>query len=180
MTIVPRVIGLIGPEGAGKSTAAKILEYSHDYTRLAFATPLKRMLESLGVPSRHLFGTPADKAEPLAILGGKTARHAMQTLGTEWGRQCIGPGFWGDVWESQVGVLPRVVADDVRFPNEAERVRRLGGAIVLVIRNSADMDRVPRHASEDFRAVLPDYIVTNNGTIEQLSAKLDHVLGFGD
>lgn len=174
--MLPRVIGLIGPEGAGKSTCAAILEGRHGYARLPFAAPLKRMIAALGVHDRHLYGTPEDKAAPLAIFGGKSARWAMQTLGTEWGRECIGAGFWGDVWESQAGGLERVVSDDVRFPNEAERVRRMGGVVLCVVRSPDDFNREPRHASEDFAAVKFDALVVNDGSIERLAVQLDAAL----
>ena len=53
----------------------------------------------------------------------------MQTLGTEWGRECIGPEVWVDVWKSNVqkwldGGL-NVVVDDMRFPNEWDAVKAL-------------------------------------------------------
>ena len=64
----PRIIGIVGPEGAGKTTVARILEGVHGYKRVPFAGPLKKMIAALGVEPRHLYGTPADKAEPLAIL----------------------------------------------------------------------------------------------------------------
>lgn len=171
--MLPRVIGLIGPEGAGKTTCAAILEGQHGYVRLPFAAPLKRMLAALGVPDRHLYGTPEEKAAPLPIFGGKSARWAMQTLGTEWGRQCIGDGFWGDVWERQASAAPRVVTDDVRFLNEAARVHRMGGRIVCVVRSPSDFNREPKHASEDFAAVPFDALVINDGSIEQLAEKLE-------
>lgn len=171
--MLPKVIGLIGPEGAGKTTCAAILEGQLGYSRLPFAEPLKRMILSLGVAERHVYGTPADKAEPLAIFGGKSARWAMQTLGTEWGRECIGTGFWGDVWEARAATAGLVVADDVRFPNEAERVRKLGGIIVCVVRGHDDFWRKPKHASEDFANVPRDVLVVNDGDIEALARKLE-------
>lgn len=170
--MLPRVIGLIGPEGAGKTTSAAILEGQFGYMRLPFARPLKQMIASLGVAEKHIYGTPADKAAPLALFGGKSARWAMQTLGTEWGRECIGQGFWGDVWESSART-GCVVADDVRFANEAERVKRLGGIVVCVVRNADDFNREPQHASEDFASVPFDVLVVNDGSIERLASRLE-------
>lgn len=42
------VIGLTGLAGAGKSTAAQFLVDAHDFTRMPFAAPLKRMALDLG------------------------------------------------------------------------------------------------------------------------------------
>lgn len=170
------LIGFVGPEGAGKSTAAAIAAQVYKGKVLPFAAPLKAMVAALGVDPRHLYGTPEEKEAPLAIFGGKSARHALQTLGTEWGRQHISPGFWGDMWEvwarETLAAGKAVVADDVRFANEAERVKRLGGIVVRVIRSEADRRRVPRHASEDFMAVPADVEVFNDGCRHDLRVRV--------
>lgn len=171
--MLPKVIGIVGPEGAGKTTCAAILEGQFGYTRLPFAEPLKRMILSLGVHERHVYGTPENKEAPLEIFGGKSARWAMQTLGTEWGRECIGHGFWGDVWEAKAATAGLVVADDVRFPNEAERVRKLGGVILCVVRRHEDFWRKPKHASEDFASVPRDALIVNEGTIADLARHIE-------
>ena len=170
--ITPKIIGLAGPEGAGKTTVARILEGCHGYSRVPFAAPIKKMIRALGVDWRHTNGTPEEKAAPLAIFGGKSARHAMQTLGTEWGRQCIGPDFWCGAWAAEAARHDLIVADDVRFPNEADRVRAMGGVVWCIVRSHDDLRRVPQHASEDFAAVRADEIIVNNGTIAALEEKL--------
>lgn len=155
------LIGLCGPEGAGKSTAAKLIAGTYRLPVWPFAGPLKRMIEALGVDPRHLYGTPADKAEPLALFGGQTARHAMQTLGTEWGRQCIGSDFWVRAWLATVPA-GGAIADDVRFPNEAEAVLNAGGVMVRVIRSPRDLLKSPRHPSEDFARLPYTFEVVND------------------
>lgn len=175
----PRIIGLIGPEGAGKSTAAALLEGQNGYKRVPFAGPLKSMIAALGVDPRHLYGSLEDKAAPLGIFGGKSARHAMQTLGTEWGRNHIGQGFWVAAWMEAVKGIAYVAADDVRFPNEADAIRAMGGMIVCVVRSQDQFNRAPRHASENFAAINPDNIIVNDGSIDDLAAKLD-MLADGD
>lgn len=177
---LPQLVAFIGPEGAGKTTCARILEGRHDYVRLPLAGPLKAMLAAAGVPTRHLYGTPADKATPLDILSGNSARHAMQTLGTEWGRTFMGPGFWLGLWaaaaQERLAAGGRVVVDDARFPNEAARVRVMGGKVIRVLRSPADTDRKPRHASENFAALPFDATVINSGSMDSLAVALDTVL----
>lgn len=133
--ILPPVIALTGLAGSGKSTASKYLVEKHGYQLVKFAGPLKDMLQAIGLSEGHIEG--AHKETELAMLSGHTPRHAMQTLGTEWGRKCMGEDFWTNLWRSRVdGVLAfggRVVVDDCRFPNEADEVRKLGGVVWRIV-----------------------------------------------
>jgi hypothetical protein len=135
-----RLIGLTGAAGSGKSTVAAMLERTHGFHRIKFASPLKAMIRELltvsGCPEEelddHIEG--ALKEEPCRYLDGRTPRHAMQTLGTEWGRNCMGENFWVNLAEERVmrvlGCGGRIVFDDVRFANEAGMIAGLGGKIV--------------------------------------------------
>lgn len=129
--ILPPVIALTGLAGSGKSTASKYLVEKHGYQLVKFAGPLKDMLRAIGLSEAQIEGEL--KEEPCEWLQGATPRHAMQTLGTQWGRDCIGPSFWIELWVRRVNLIiaegGRVVVDDCRFPNEAEEVRKLGGVV---------------------------------------------------
>lgn len=169
--LTPRLIGLSGPMGAGKSTAARILQELTGLPIVPFAGPLKAMLEAAGVPPRNLYGTPADKAEPLAMLCGESARHAMQTLGTEW-RDTIGRDLWLRMWEAKAGARG-AIADDVRFTHEADAIRAWGGIVINVTRPGCAPSAA--HASE-LCAVPFDFEVTNDGPPEYIRAQLRNVL----
>jgi len=127
---------VIGTKGSGKSTVAKRLTIRHEYVRIPFAKPLKDMLRAAGLTDEQLDGSL--KETPCALLRGRTPRHAMQTLGTEWGRNTIHPELWTMLWLNAVRRAERtlVVADDVRFENEATAIRSLGGILVRVVRGS--------------------------------------------
>lgn len=162
---IPKVIGLSGLARSGKGTVAAMLA-PHGYTRLPFAGPLKDMLRVLGLSDNELDG--ARKAEPCDLLMGKTPRHAMQTLGTEWGRDMIGPHLWISSWQRRAVNLPLVVADDVRFPNEALAVRIMGGVIWRIERPGLVADR---HASEN-HTIKADAVIYNDGTLNDLAAQV--------
>ena len=108
------IVGITGFKGSGKSTVANVFT-QHGYAYKPFAGPLKAMLMALllgaEVPQelavRALYGDL--KESPMESLGGRTARHAMQTLGTEWGRDLISPSLWTDAWKRSVGHRPLVV-----------------------------------------------------------------------
>jgi hypothetical protein len=158
---MPRtLIAFTGKMGAGKSTAAKALT-NRGYTRIRFAGPLKSMMAQLGLNEREIDGDL--KELPCALLGGKTPRFAMQTIGTEWGRDTISSSLWVDVFKHTVNKLPDyipVVVDDCRFPNEAQAIRDLGGHIVKVTRPNLTIASL--HSSE--MAELPFYAVLENNT----------------
>lgn len=155
MTLAPLVALYSPAPGSGKSTAAEGLEI-RGWRLVKFAAPLKAMLAALlreggeDAPTIQRMLEGDLKEVPAGALGGKTPRHAMQTLGTEWGRAHIGQNFWTHLALYRADTLRAsgfpVVIDDCRFPNEAEAVRQAGGLVVEVRRASAA--RVGTHASE--------------------------------
>ena len=164
----PIVIGLCGLAGSGKSTVAHILSEDWGFARKPFAYPLKAMLGALGIPRDVLDGDNTAKESPLDILGGKSARHAMQTLGTEWGRQHIGQDFWVELWKRNALTLPKIVADDCRFPNEVEAIRAMGGMVVRIERPGAGSKTGAGHASESIGSLEHDLTLFNTRSIEEL------------
>lgn len=175
---LPNVVALAGRAGAGKSTLAEILVREHGYTRLRFAGPLKDMLRVLGLTDAELDGPL--KNEPCARLGGRTPRHAMQTLGTEWGRQMITPDLWCSAWARQardcLGRGGRVVCDDYRFPLEEGTVLAAVGALVVKVERPG----LPcgDHVSERLvDAIVPHATVVNDGSVDELHRRLLAALG---
>lgn len=124
----------------------------HGYTKIALADPLRSFIASItGLTHEEL--TDSDlKEQPLDWLNGTSPRRMMQTLGTEWGRELIDPELWLKVARRQIEAAkrrgaPGVVIPDIRFDNEAEMVRQLGGTIVQLVRPGAST--VADHPSED-------------------------------
>lgn len=167
----PSLLGICGRKGSGKSTAAQVL-FDAGWKRVKFADPLKNMLRVIGLDDRHIEGDL--KELPCDLLGGKTPRWAMQSLGTEWGRKCIFPDFWMSLARREIeSVLAQgfnVVVDDVRFDNEAEMIRGLGGSVLLIKRGP---DKPIEHESE--KGVTPDFTYENDLTPEHLAGYIHYV-----
>lgn len=185
----PKIIGLYSSVPAsGKSTTADILISEHGYTHLAFASPLKAMIRSFLQSSGYSttvidhFLSPLGKEVELPGLHRCTTRHLLQTLGTEWGRNCISPDVWCQLWHRRASQLltqgHRIVADDVRFPEEAALVHSLSGELWRISRPSHHADpEVVAHSSE---GALDDTFfhrhLTNSQGIDVLEANVARAL----
>ena len=112
------LLGIVGRAGSGKDTVADILVRDHGFVKVACADPLKRICrDTYGFTDSQLWGPSMERnkldlrypREHTSTLGGYcdccgidlrlereaaetqcylTARHALQQLGTEWGRRC--------------------------------------------------------------------------------------------
>jgi len=174
-----KIIGLTGPARSGKDTAAETL-VNKGWRQYRFADPLKKSVQAMfGLTERHTDGDL--KESPIDWLDGVTPRQIMQTLGTEWGRDCIHPDLWLRVADRALERTadhghPGIVISDVRFDNEAAFVRDRGGSVVHIRRESAGS--VNAHSSESgvtFDAA--DYLIDNNGTIHELGAQIRRIAG---
>jgi len=166
----PCVIGLAGCSEVGKTTLANLLATPRSVI-VPFAAPIKTMLQALGVD-------PEQKEKTLRILQGRTTRYALQTLGTEWGRKCIGLNVWAYIWDETVHALfnsdpppDLIIADDVRFLNEISVIRGYDGVVVYVERPDLFASS---HASEtSVEGKDCDWVLSNDGSLDQLKGKVD-------
>lgn len=135
----PVLIGLVGATGCGKTTLANWLVDRRGFTRAHMGQPIKDMLSTLGLSSEQLTGPPEVRKRPSDLLGGRSPRFAMETLGTDWGRRMVSSEIWANAVEMRVrqmwshGPVP-VVIDDLRFPSDWAVVGRLDGTLVRVAR----------------------------------------------
>lgn len=167
-----RIIAFTGLAGAGKSTAAFHLIQTHGWARVRFAGPLKAMMAALGLSAAEIEGER--KELPCALLGGRTPRYAMQTIGTEWGRDIINEDLWIHAWRAALDRVPAgvpVVVDDCRFPNEAAAVRAEGGSLIRIDRAGAGAGAAG-HSSEGY-AIETGAIIRNDGSVIALLEQID-------
>lgn len=172
------IIGLVGYAGAGKTTIARAaLKSLSGWQHVGFSDPMIAMIRALGVPESVII----DKSrwnEPLPVLNGRTLRHAMQTLGTEWGRAHLGDNFWVNHAMYHVALGCHTIIDNVRFPNEFGAIKEHGGIIVALHRESAKPIG-ELHESERYIAALQsvaDYDLHNDTTIIECTARLRGII----
>ena len=185
--IGPFVLGLAGPGGVGKSTIAAAIAAQGAVSVVHIGGPVKSMLAAYyrecRVPDQEIARrVDGDlKRVPDPHLGGRTPTEALQSLGTEWGRDGIDPAIWVRPWRARAGLALAaglaVINDSVRFQNEVEAIHDMGG---VVIRLEGRGDMVPAlaaHSSE--RGVDADFVVKNTGSVDETAgAVLEILRGF--
>ncbi len=156
------IIGITGRAGAGKDSIADILVRERGFVKVSLADEMKRTCANwFQWGNETLWGPSERRNAPHARLGGLTARHALQQLGTEFGRACY-ENLWIDIalraarkleqggyHYTQSGGLEyagevltgfpilsgrAVVIPDVRFENEAIAIEQAGGRVIVVTR----------------------------------------------
>jgi len=171
-----KLIGFNGKMGVGKSTAVACLrEASLNSVRLVkFAQPLYDMQEYI---YRRIQGTYRRPD------GFTKDRKLLQWIGTEWGRDSISPTLWVDIWKKEVEYQQLnqnniVICDDVRFDNEAEAIKAMGGIVINISANNTEKridtkSGIVQHSSEaGIKPELIDCRIDNNGSLSEFLKKL--------
>ena len=173
-----KLIGLTGKARSGKDTIASYLWHSAGFTRIAFADPLKLAAQNIfGLTDGQTFD---DELKEVVIERlGMSPRQIFQKLGTEAVRNVFGEDTWLKRWLVGYDLFKDsddIVVPDFRFENEADLVRSLGGIIVEVRRGPGLLGSTGTHPSELGLLALPDVIIENHGTLDELYAQVEGVL----
>lgn len=183
------LIGLHGKAGSGKDTVYGYIaewaeENEREARRDAFADRLK-------ISAARALGFKEDEIDWMNLLkqdGANivvrlpdnqhgwydrqeiTGREYLQYYGTEAHRDVFDSEFWVNAVLPKDGGTPVtddiLVITDVRFPNEAERIRDLGGQIWHILREDSGAGD---HASEQpLEDSLVDVLVINSDTLQTL------------
>lgn len=115
-----------------------------------------------------------DDVEPTSEI--LTPRLVLQLLGTEGGRDVIHPNIWVNATLGDLKEDDHIIVTDVRFPNEVEGIKRKGGKVIKIIRPS--VVSTSTHPSETSLNNYTDwdYVIVNDGTLEDLEAKVKEML----
>jgi len=168
------VMGLSGYARAGKDTVGQIiLNLGRGWERMSFADPMREALYRLN-PTITAGGVETTLAGAVNVFGWEKLKSAsadirplMQRLGTEVGREMFGKNFWIDYALDNLPDGAMVVFTDVRFPNEADAIKALGGEVWRV--NRQGFGAANAHESEtamdDYEF---DYVIDNDSTLKNL------------
>lgn len=168
------VIGIAGKARSGKDTVAEFIIAQIGGYRYSFVDPIRAMLRAgFNIDLNEKYWQDR-KEEEIPILG-KSPRQLMQTLGTEWGRQLVNPNLWLILANQHLLRRgPGMVIPDIRFDNEAEWVRAVGGRVIHLHRPGAQ--QVNAHVSEaGVTPLAEELVIENSGTLDELQAKIRSV-----
>jgi hypothetical protein len=175
------LIGVGGYAGSGKDTVANHLVAKYSFVRDAFADRLRKGLLALDpiVYANLRLSILVDTwGWDSAKRKYPEVRALQQRYGDEAGRQIHGKDCWVDaLFNSYDGDVmgQHLVISDVRYPNEIEAIRDYNGTLLWVERPG--VGPVNSHASDN--SVGPqdfDYVIENDGTLEDLYAKIDLIM----
>lgn len=170
-----KIIGLHGKAGSGKDFIAN--ECLGDYFKVALANHFK-----IDIVRKSIF-----TFDEVFNTKPSHVRHRLQQIGTEEGRDVYGPDVWCNALEAWMYLIntsnkiDKFVIADLRFDNEAEYVKSLGGVVVRIDsnRNRNGMDeKALQHSSEaGIREDLIDHVIINDiGTdIESLKWQINQI-----
>lgn len=189
------IIGLTGPARSGKNTVAEIIsqEYGGRVREVAFADLIKvsaaRALgiqfspDQVGSKAVRMWADVFKTHATIQIRDDRTGeidheisgRAFLQRYGTEAHRELFDDDFWVKNAELSLPGDELVVVTDVRFDNEAHRIKSMKGFIWKVSRG--DVGPVNDHASErPIDASLIDVEIPNNGSYSDLRSWVSHAL----
>lgn len=170
MASLPKLIGIGYRARAGKDTVGDILEQSFGYERYSFAHVLKEVCYMLAGSLES-----GDEFKETVQLCGLTGRQLLIAVGKAL-REHVSPNVWIDAVDlpGALATYDRIVITDVRFPNEAAKIKELGGILIEVRRPGLpdDLDETETAGA----AIKWDHTIVNAGTLEDLEVMVATLL----
>ena len=194
------IIGICGLIGSGKGTVADIL-VTEGFKKVSFADTLKDGVATIFGWDRAMLEGDTDhsrewREQPDTFWSKETGKEITPRLVLQlFGTDCMRDGFDNGIWVSLVKKKllenPNInfVIPDVRFENEINMIKEVGGEVWVVVRGQTPewLQQYQRqnitppgsiHSSE-YRWVKAkkDYVIDNNGTLDNLRDQVSNRLG---
>ena len=183
-----KLIAFTGFKQSGKDTCAKYLINNHNFIQYSFALPLKEGVKAFFGWDDTQVNDPVKKEE-IDPFYGVSPRYILQIFGTEIMRNYVpslspefkdkmGNNFWVNRFKQFYAKNPDkyIVVSDLRYQNELDAVKSLGGVVVRVKRDSV-IPSGPVHASENIDSLQGIvYLLDNNVDIFTLEEGLQTIL----
>lgn len=177
------LLGLSGYAQSGKDTAAAELA-RYGWHRHAFADKLRECAYALNPIILTLPNGMVLRLQQIVDSTGwesakevyPEVRRTLQRLGTEAGRDILGQDVWVDAAMAEVPPYQHAVFTDMRFPNEAARIRDEGGILIRITRPGVGPATAPDGTVHLSEVALDgwefDVSLVNDGTPADLGGRL--------
>jgi len=169
------ILGITGKMGSGKTTVANYL-LENDFIKINFKDALikeiKNNFPDLLLEISKLYNNLS--IDDLFLLKPPLTRKLLQNYGTNV-RRNDDLKYWIKSWEKSIKEEKKnVVADDVRFLNEAAAVRKYGGKILKIV--GGGINNSDHQSETEMDLIEPDYIIYNNSDIEELISRVNRLM----
>lgn len=177
------IVGIGNNYQVGKDSAALALCRDLGFRRVAFADKLKDLAleaDPLVTSSTMTVNIGAGRGRLKWLVQGvgwdeakriyPEVREFLQRLGAA-ARNVFGDEFW--IEQALAGIEPgeRVVVSDVRYRNEAEAIKALGGIVIQIERPGFHGDSHPSERDFDEWDGW-DHVIVNDGSLKDLELKV--------
>lgn len=184
------LIGICGIKKSGKDTSADYLINNYALTKKAFADPLKKACKELFyLTDDQLYGPQDIKESADQRWFGCSARTILQYVGTDLLRDQLNkimPELGEDIFvynfklwyeaELQKNTIPpHIIISDVRFQNEVDYIKKLGGIVIRINRPSVETNDMHPSEKSIKNLINIDYDVDNIGTLDELYGKINDI-----
>ncbi len=152
-----RIIGLSGKIGAGKTTFSNYLQSLYEGLEpRSFAENIRQMMSIFINRPVDKLRSASDK-ETMTCMG-KTVGVLLQELGTEVGR-CVNKDAWVlSLFEYYDKEVSYWIIDDVRFPNEVDHIKKMGGCVIRLVGDPGNVRKnSTRNLNHISETALDDY-----------------------
>ena len=168
---------LMGKAGSGKDSVAEYLTKKKGFQRMAFADPLRDIIQLSFVLDHDSVWDRVKREQPLIFALQWTVRKLLQFIGTELFRNQIFEPIWVRNLRQRLEPGTNYVITDARFPNEIKGMKEHFGENVLFVEvrrpgyEGKDVG-IPNHESEK-HVLISDIIIENDGTLNELFEKTE-------
>jgi len=179
------VIGIAGKAGAGKDTVAKMIARhlpEAEFEIVRFADKVKDIVCLLTGCTRKDLENQEFKESQLPVewtddFGTISYRQAMQYIGTDLFRNKFHKDTWVNATMKDINPeLYNYIIPDVRFKNEADAIRNIGGTIIYVESNTfSSYDHESEIGLEGYNF---DIIIHNNSSLEALDKAVGELVTY--
>jgi hypothetical protein len=172
------LIGISGKIGSGKDTVGGVLQLYFATHQPADAWEIKKFAGKLKDIAEILTGIPKVNFEMQHFKQSNlpeewnkngepmTARSLLQIVGTDAMRDQLHENVWVNALFADYNENSRWIITDVRFPNEAEAIKKHGGIVIRINRDVDTNNHLSETALDDYEF---DYVIDNNSDMYKLA-----------